>query len=178
MAESELDTPDRTARTSADLRKLGAWNSTEWRFLRGEGKASKLFVWRLTATSPRTGEAVKLQYSEWAIVPARSMEPLTAVAEAEARAERALESLVVLATQGIGYLTALEESRVEAIAQAVLEAMDDDPDADDTRELIEKAVARGIEEYERRVDWLTQLGAEKDPDDPERGRRIPIEPIS
>lgn len=53
-----------------------------------------------------------------------------------------------------------------------------DPYPDDTREQIEEAVARGIEEYERRVDWLTQLGAEKDPDHPERGWRIPIEPIS
>lgn len=109
------------------------------------------------------------------------METHTAVAEAEARAERELEGLTVLATQGVGYLTdwTLRASRVEAIAQAVLEAMDtlSDQYPDDTREQIEEAVARGIEEYERRADWLTQLGAEEDPDHPERGWRIPIEPI-
>lgn len=179
----ELDTPDRAARRSTDLRKLGVWNATAWRFLRGEGTASKLFVWRLTATSRRTGEVLRLKYSERAIVPARSMEDLTAVAEAEARGQRELESLVVLATQGVGYLTddwTLEASRVEAIAQAVLETIDtlSDPYPDDTRERIEEAVARGIEQYERRVDWLTQLGADKDPDHPERGWRVPIEPIS
>ncbi len=169
----ELDTPDRAARRSTDLRKLGVWNATEWRFLRGEGTASKLFVWRLTATSRRTGEAVKLQYSERAIVPARSMETLTAVAEAEARAERELEGLVILATHGVGYLTdwTLGARRVEAIAQAVLETMDtlSDSYSDDTREQIEEAVARGIEQYERRVDWLTSLGPKKIPTTPSAG---------
>ena len=172
--------PDATLVLTSDiLRRVGTWTEGAWTMQGEPPQLVKMFGWQQAVTVAGGRGSLELNYWGRARVEPKAMEDLHSRARAERAALDRLEAMVTAATRGYAYVQKpeLDKMLVGTLVAMMAQWAEGGHYPMNYPMVLAQVVRNTFAQYNAEVAGCEAFGAVIDPDHPDWGLRVAIEPV-